>query len=373
MNFPGVFSTADEIDCSIELSIVIPTFNEIDNVEPMIEKLRNALSGISWEAIFVDDNSSDDTADKVRQLSRNHSNIRCIQRIGRRGLSTACIEGALSSSARYIAVMDADMQHDETKLPEMLDIMRQDQVDVVVGSRYVDGGSVGEWSEDRARMSMLSTKIARLATKVDVADPMSGFFITRGDIWRSHAPRLSGIGFKILLDLLASSLKPLRLAEVPYKFRTRQFGESKLDSVAIWDFVMLILDKKFGAYVPVRFLSFAFVGGLGVFVHLATLALISTLGLSFLVSHSIATLTSMTSNFFLNNILTYRDKRLKGKQLITGWLSFSASCSIGAIANIGIGSWINYNFQYWSVAALAGIVVGITWNYVVTRSFTWRD
>jgi dolichol-phosphate mannosyltransferase len=357
----------------VELSVIVPTFNEKGNVATLVQRLAKTLEGRSWEVIFVDDDSPDGTADRVREIGRTDHRVRCIQRIGRRGLSSACIEGLLSSSAPYQAVMDADLQHDETILPAMFDALQRGEADIVIGSRYVEGGGVGEWHQSRARMSRFATRVSRLVLHAELTDPMSGFFMLRRQAFADRVRELSGIGFKILLDLFASSDEPLRFRELPYEFRSRHAGESKLDSQAAWQYLMLVLDKLVGGIVPVRFVAFALVGSVGVGVHVALLALLfKGFRVDFTIAQALATLVAMTSNFALNNILTYRDMRLRGWKWLRGWVSFSLACSIGAIANVGIASYLFQSHTAWVVAALAGILVGVVWNYVVTALYTWK-
>jgi dolichol-phosphate mannosyltransferase len=357
----------------VELSIIVPTFNEQANVATLVQRLDKTLKGRSWEVIFVDDDSPDGTADRVREIGRTDHRVRCIQRIGRRGLSSACIEGMLSSSAPYQAVMDADLQHDETLLSGMLDALQRGEADIVIGSRYLEGGSVGEWQQSRAKISRFATRISRLILHAELTDPMSGFFMLRRHAFADRVRELSGIGFKILLDLFASSKEPLRFRELPYEFRSRQAGESKLDSQAAWQYIMLVLDKLVGGVVPVRFVAFALVGGVGVGVHVAVLSLLfKGFRVDFTVAQALATLVAMTSNFALNNVLTYRDMRLRGWKWLRGWLSFSLACSVGAIANVGIASYLFQSNTAWVLAALAGILVGVVWNYAVTALYTWK-
>ena len=356
---------------AIELTIVSPCRNERLNIRPIVAKLHEALSGIDWEIVFVDDDSSDGTADEIRSLAQTDRRVRCLQRIGRSGLSTAVIEGMLSSSANYIAVIDADMQHDERLLPEMLSTMRSGLYDVVIGSRYVADGGIGEWDRARANMSAFATRLAKLIMKQQVADPMSGFFMISSSSFRSTVHNLSGYGFKILLDLFASSPQPLRCKELPYEFRTRQFGESKLDSMVMVEYVLLLIDKLSGGLIPPRFFLFASVGMLGVIVHL-TLLRIGMGFANFITAQAIATIVAMTFNFALNNVLTYRDRRLQGNQLLWGLLSFYAVCSIGALANVGIAANLYKQDYSWLMSGMAGIVVGVVWNYVMSATFTWR-
>lgn len=355
----------------LNLSIVVPTFNESGNVAELLKRLEQALGPTGWEAVFVDDDSPDGTARTVRAIAVRDPRVRCLQRIGRRGLSSACIEGILASAAPAIAVIDADLQHDESILPAMLDKVRQG-ADIVVGTRYAGGGSTGEWDASRKSMSLLATRLSRLILKQEVSDPMSGFFMLRREVLEDNVHRLSAMGFKILLDLLASAKAPLKIAEVPYRFRDRHSGESKLDGMVMWEYAMLLADKTVGRYVPVRFLAFSLIGGLGVIVHFALLTLaLKGLGAGFPAAQSVATGLSMVFNFALNNALTYRDRRLKGWRWWGGLASFVAACSVGAVANIGIATYLFEHRTEWALAALAGILVGAVWNYAVTQLYTW--
>jgi dolichol-phosphate mannosyltransferase len=224
-----------------ELSVVVPTFNERDNVTVLYRRLAATLSGIAWEVVFVDDNSPDGTWEVVRGLGQKDSRVRCVRRIGRRGLSGACIEGILASSGPYAAVIDADLQHDETQLPKMVALLRSGEAELVVGSRYIEGGSADSFNKQRAGASQLATEVARRVLNVEVADPMSGFFMIRRDRFEQLAPELSTLGFKILLDLVATAQGKLRTVEIPYTFGSRQHGESKLESMVALDFLGVVL------------------------------------------------------------------------------------------------------------------------------------
>ena len=356
-----------------ELSIIVPTVNERENVRPLVELLAKALSDIDWEVIFVDDDSRDGTAARVREIARGNARVRCLHRIGRRGLSTACIEGVLASASPYAAIMDADLQHDERLLPRMLQMLKSEPVDLVVGSRYAEGGGLGGWSRGRAEISGLATRLSRVICKAEIADPMSGFFMLRREVFDRAMRKLSGQGFKILLDLLASSPEPVRLKELPYEFRQRRYGESKLDTLVAWEFGMLLADKLVGHIVPVRFALFAFIGVIGLGIHLAVLgASLKFLGFAFAPAQAMATVVAMTSNFFLNNLFTYRDQRLSGARLVRGLLSFYLICAVGAVANVGAASYLFDIEHTWWLAGFAGAVVGSVWNYAVSSVFTWK-
>jgi dolichol-phosphate mannosyltransferase len=258
-------------------------------------------------------------------------------------------------------------------LPAMLAAVSGEQIDIVVGSRYVDGGRLGNWSKSRASISDFAGRLARLVVKAQLHDPMSGFFMLRRPAFDAVVRHLSGQGFKILLDIFASSPKPLAFKELPYHFRVRLHGESKLDSLVAWEYILLLLDKLIGHVVPVRFAIFATIGGLGLMVHLLALGtLFKMFGLDFALAQGLATVTAMTSNFFLNNWLTYRDRRLVGWKLLTGLVSFYVVCSVGTIGNIGIANYIFHADQSWWIAGIIGAVIGAVWNYATSSVFTWR-
>jgi dolichol-phosphate mannosyltransferase len=359
-----------------QLSIVIPTFNEVGNVAEVAERVATALPGVDWELIFVDDDSPDGTAATVRELAHTEPRVRCLHRIGRRGLASACMEGMLASAAPLVAVMDGDLQHDERLLPAMLQVLQVDPLlDVVVGSRYVQGGATGAWDASRAKMSQLATRLSAAVLRADLQDPMSGFFMIRhATALRCIRAGMSGVGFKILLDLFASSPEPLRFRELPYEFRNRFTGQSKLDTTVAWEYLIMLLDRFLGGILPIRFIAFALVGGVGVLIHMAVLGtLFKGFGLSFLAAQAGATLVAITGNFALNNVLTYSDMRLRGRRWLTGWLSFSLACSVGALANIGIAGWLfERQPDFWIASAMAGILVAAVWNYAVTQVYTWK-
>jgi dolichol-phosphate mannosyltransferase len=355
-----------------ELAIIVPTFNERDNIAELIGRLVVCLEGRSWEVVFVDDDSPDGTAEVVRNCGQSDSRVRCLRRIGRRGLSSACVEGMLATTAPYLAVMDADMQHDERLLPQMLDVLKHSDSDIVVGSRYAPGGDISDWDARRARMSRVAIKLSRVLVPGELTDPMSGYFMMRREVLDGSVRHLSTIGFKILTDVFASFPRALRFQELAYRFRVRRSGESKLDSVTAWDYVMLLLDKLVGRYIPVRFLAFSIVGAMGVAVHFAVLTIVfQGLHHGFIAGQATATLSAMTFNFAVNNVLTYRDMRLRGTGWLKGWATFVVACGIGVFANLGVASTLYGLGRGWLPAAVAGILVGAVWNYSITMMTTW--
>jgi dolichol-phosphate mannosyltransferase len=359
----------------LEVAIVIPTFNEVRNVPVLVAKLDAALAGRTWEAIFVDDDSPDGTADAARAIARTDPRVRVVQRIGRRGLSTACIEGMCATAAPCVAVIDGDLQHDESILPAMLDALDKDTtLDLVVGSRFVAGGGTGDWDHDRVAKSAFATRLARGVLKADLNDPMSGFFMIRTAIVRRLTHHLSAIGFKILLDIMTTSATPLKFVEIPYTFRLRTEGESKLDHVVAMEYLIALYDRMFGHVIPVRFAMFSAIGLLGLGLHMTVLTLLfKGLDVPFLTGQIVATAVALTFNFFLNNALTYRELRLKGaRALFGGWVSFALVCSVGAIANVGIAHFLHdVQSGEWAISAMIGVLVGAVWNYALSSRFVW--
>ncbi len=366
---------------ALELAVVLPTYNERGNIGALIARLEVALAGIGWEAIIVDDNSTDGTADEVRRIATVDPRIRVIQRFGRRGLASAAIEGMCATAAPVVAVMDADLQHDPELLPTMLEAIRAGECDVAVASRFMPGASTADWSRpDREKASALANSLARKVVGVALTDPMSGFFMIRTEVVRRDADRLSGIGFKILLDILATAEQPLRVREFPLRFAARREGESKLDRTIVFEFLVGLYDKWLGWIVPTRFALFGTIGGVGVIVHMAVLGAFLTLFggsfedhvTGFEVGQSLAALVAMTFNFVLNNALTYADQRLRGaRALLGGWLKFALTCSIGLLTNVGVATVLVRAGIPAYAAALAGVLVGSVWNYALSSRFVW--
>lgn len=370
---------------TLRLGVVLPTYNERGNLRSMVERLDKALPGIGWEVIVVDDNSPDGTADEARTLAQEDARVRVIQRIGRRGLSSAAIEGMCATAAPVVAVMDADHQHDPALLPGMLAAIESGDYDLAYASRFAEGASTEAWGRpDRVKASNLANRIANKVTGVELTDPMSGYFMLPTQILRADAHRLSGVGFKILLDILATVERPLRVKEFPLNFAARAEGESKLDRTVIFEFLVGLYDKWLGRWIPTRFALFGTIGGLGVVVHMAVLAVVLNLfGADFMVSHypkevafiagqTTAALVAMTFNFVLNNELTYADKRLRGfGPLMTGWARFALTCAFGLLANIGAATaLVRLGFHAYP-AALVGIVLGSVWNFALSSKFVW--
>jgi len=380
MSAPNVISVGQECNPKItsqpapELTVVIPTYNERGNVAILVSHLRETLDENNWEVVFVDDDSPDGTANAIRTIGEHDKRIRCVRRIGRRGLAGACIEGMLTSQAQYVAVMDADLQHDERLLLSMLDKLRAGDVDLVVATRYLNNKITSGLSAGRHQISRWSNMLARSILGVNLTDPMSGFFMIRRGVFEKLAPNLSTQGFKILLDIATSAPDPLKITELPYTFRNRSHGESKLDSKVALDFALLLYSKITRNIIPYRFWLFCLVGLTGVAVHMVLLQLaIQVANETFLFAQTIATVGAITSNFYLNNALTYRDRRLTRGRFWIGLLEFQIVCAVGAISNVGVASLFYNADRKWWLAGLLGAMIGTVWNYVVSSVLVWRS
>ena len=356
-----------------QLTVVVPAYRERENIPALLAALERSLEGRDWETIIVVDDALDGTDEIVRERAQHDRRVRCIHRVGRRGLASACVEGMLASSAPYLAVIDADLQHDESLLPQMLDAIMQGDADIVVASRYMEGGSTGELAPARVRISRAASVLGK-ALAGALSDPMSGFFVVRRAYLEKVVRHLYGRGFKILLDLIAAARGSVRIREIPYRMRSRLHGESKLSARVIAEFFMLILYHLFGRLIPARFFVFSAVGLIGVGMHLAVLwSAFAAAGGSFVLSQSLATWVAMTSNFFLNNVFTYGDQRLRGRRMWRGLFTFYLACGMGAIINLAVADWLYLmSVSYW-VAGLAGAVLAAFWNFFTTASVTWGE
>ncbi|MGZ3344278.1 MAG: glycosyltransferase [Caulobacteraceae bacterium] len=359
---------------AFELTVVSPTFNEKANIRPLVAKLDAALKGVAWQVIFVDDNSPDGTAEEVKAVAQADPRVQCIRRVGRRGLAGAVIEGALASSAPVIAVIDADLQHDESLLPAMLRLIQDDEADMVVASRYLDPeGLSSGLSQTRKQGSRLATWMSRQVLKNDVSDPVSGYFMARRQVWETTAPKLSTEGFKILFDLLASVDDPIRVAELPYKFRDRLAGESKLDRRVVIEYLSLILNKATGGMIPTRAVMFALVGSTGFLVNVVVALALKALptALTFWEIQLLAAFVAMTSNFAINNAVTYFDRRKKGLALLTAYIRFCLLCSAGLFVNVAVASFLEDRLAMPVTSTVTGAAFGAVWNYVTTALAVW--
>tara|TARA_R110002073_G_scaffold4321_5_gene28554 strand:+ start:19556 stop:20707 length:1152 start_codon:yes stop_codon:yes gene_type:complete len=351
------------------LTVIVPTFNEVGNIEALLENLSASIGEVPWNIIFVDDDSPDGTAAKVKQIALAQPNVTCIRRLNRRGLAGAVIEGVMASSAPFFAVMDGDLQHDAKLLPVMLDVLTSDGADLVVASRFLGSNDPVGLSTMRRGGSKLANALTNRALGTKLSDPMSGFFMTRRDLFDCVADRLSVNGFKILLDFVGASKPTLRITELPFEFAFRQSGESKLDAKVVIDFCGLLLSRLTRNVVPTRFFLFALVGVSGLLIHLTVLRVVLASG--FAMANLVAGFSALTSNYTINNSLTYRDRRKTGIAWLWGYLRFGGVCAAGLIVNMAVGM-IAYRWGLpWWLAGASGALMGGVWNYAMASRVVW--
>lgn len=358
---------------SKSVSVIVPTLRESQNIPILFERLQSVLAGFEWEVIFVDDDSDDGSADVLVGLARTDPRVRFLRRIDRRGLSSACLEGMASSAADCFAVMDADLQHDERILPQMISALADDpNLELAVGTRYAASGGVGNWSKGRQLISRLATAVEKTVLRTSLSDPLSGFFVVRRSLFEETARRMTGKGFKILLDFVLSAARPIQTKEFPYEFQARQHGQSKLDVVVGLEYLYLLLDKTLGRLVPVRFVLYVLAGLSGLVLHLVLLgSLYRLLAVPFLLAQTLATLVAMISNFLVNNSVTFRSSRLRGPRLAIGLTAYIAVCAVGAIVNIQTADYLFESRIPWWLAGVTGALIGAVWNYAVSAHIVW--
>ena len=362
------------------LSLILPTFNEAENLPVLLPKLEEVLKNIPHEIIIVDDDSPDGTSRIAKELAEHISDLHVIRRIGRRGLSSAVVEGFLAAKGDVLAVMDADGQHDLTLIPKLYDAVHGGG-NVAIGSRYVEGGSVGKWDERRYMLSRIATGMAVRLCKVEVRDPMSGFFALDRRTFEATLPRLNPKGFKILLDFLVHVPKGTTAKEIPFTFGTRLHGESKLSRRVQIEFLEYLYDVTFGKYIPLTFVKYCIVGTLGIVVHVSMYELLSSIfrdasGLSlygFSLSVIGAIETAIIFNFLLNNVWTFAHIKLKGFKMLQGFITFNLACAVGALANYATSAFLFSQGITDLLAVILGAFVGVFWNYTINRLMTWRE
>ena len=355
-----------------ELCVIVPTLNERDNVPVLVEAVDRALLGVDYEIVFVDDDSEDGTAARARHIAQVNPRVRVVQRVGRKGLSSAAVEGMLATSAPYLAVMDGDMQHDEAILPRMLDTLRTSGVDLVVGTRNIAGGGMGDFAPLRVALSQAGRALSRAVCKTELSDPMSGFFMIRRTFLDEVVRNLSLTGFKILVDIVASAERPARVAEIPFTFRGRKQGESKLDTLVAFEYVSLLIDKLTNGWLPITYLTFGMVGGLGVLLNALILHYLMMSRFSFEISQALAGAAVIPVNFFLNNIFTFRFHRLRRNERWIGLSIFFCACVAGLFMNVRLAAFLNHAGISPLLSGAAGILTGSVWNYWIACIFVWR-
>lgn len=345
-----------------DIAVIVPTYNAHAKVPPLLAELERALGGTAWEALFVDDNSPDGTFAAVGAVGEADARVRCLRRIGRRGAVGASLEGMLASQARYLLVVDIEAPRDQTPFAAMLEQIRAGGCDLVVASRYVERGSAHHWSK----------ALLRRLTGADLADPISGTFLIRREAFAALAPMLTPDGASVLLDILLSARGRLRIAETAAGARSAK-NYAALDAALALGLAEHGVARLTRGAVSVRFLMFCLVGLTGVGIHMGILfGVLRGTAAPFAAAQAAAAVGAMAWNFTLNNVFTYRDRKLSGLAFLGGLVRFQIICAIGAVSNVGVASYIYSGNHNWWLAGLAGVLMGAVWNYAVTSVFVWR-
>jgi dolichol-phosphate mannosyltransferase len=359
------------------ISIILPTLNEVDNICSIIKKIINLSGNFLIEIIVVDDASTDGTTSLVKKLSQEDNRIRLINRYGRNGLSSAIKEGTLSASGDVIAVMDTDGQHQVESLYEAIEELLVADKDLIIGSRFLNSSLISGLSDKRKKGSLLANSLAKFSLSREyskLTDIMSGFIVFKSQTVLKLVERIDVNGFKFLYELLSVSKGTLDCNEIPLNFMPRKFGESKLDIAIVWDFLVSLIHSLSNRLIPRKAISFAFVGITGVLVQfLISYSFMWLLGFSFQNVLPIAVVSAATSNYLVNNWLTFRVNRLRNKALFVGLLKFLLVSSLPIIANVGLASsfykLISPNTFF---SQLAGIIVVFIWNYAASSKLVWK-
>jgi len=355
----------------LRLSLIICTLDEHEAIGGVLDAVSADLADIPHEIIVVDDSIDDRTAQVVEERARRQRAVRLIRRPGTGGLASAAIAGWDAARGQALAIMDGDGQHDPRLIGRMLRRLDETGVEMVVASRYLDSAESGLRGY-RHLLSRAGVGLSGGLLGLGLADPLSGCFLMRRDWYEAVRPRLSGVGFKILVDVAASHHRRPSTAQIPTALLARTGGESKLDLRVIVDLAALLVEKRTCGAVPARTSLFLLVGATGLAAHLALLALSRLADLPFWLGQTCAILAAMTWNFGLNNSLTFRERRLRGPALARGLLSFYAGCLFGALVSELAGAGLNAAGAPWALAGLAGAVLGAAWNYQAAKRFTWR-
>ncbi|MBM5807064.1 MAG: glycosyltransferase family 2 protein [Cyanobacteria bacterium M_surface_10_m2_179] len=360
----------------LRVSIVLPTYNERGNIEPLLAQLLPLQQHYNLELLVVDDDSADGTAERVRELAHTEPRLRLIRRVGRSGLASAIKEGLLDATGDVALVMDSDGQHEPGAVQRAIERLVDSDLDLVIGSRFHPEAEIHGLSGRRERGSTWANASARFSLPQpysQLSDYMSGFFALRLEPLLPLIRAVDVNGFKFLYELLAVSKGRLRTAEVPLSFQPRSYGSSKLDLAIFWDFLISILHSLSLRLLPRRAISFGLVGLSGVVVQLLVTQILMLGGLGFEQALPFAVVAAASSNYLINNALTFRFQRLQGLALLRGLLKFLLVASLPVLANVGLAS-AYYSFvsrdTLW--AQLAGILVVFVWNYAASSRFVWN-
>ena len=363
---------------SYELSVIIPTYNERRNIEILCQRIDETLSKIDYEIVVVDDDSPDRTWQLVERLGKSNPRIRVIRRLDRKGLSSAVVTGLLAANGSCLAVLDADLQHDETKLASMLAKVADEGYDICVGSRDAEGGGYGSWSARRKLISSGARWLANMMVGRLVKDPMSGFFAMSRNYFTRTVDKVNPQGFKILLEFLARGERP-RVCEVGYVFSNRIHGETKLNASVALEYLLALIDLRFGWLIPNQFVKFGLVGITGSLVNMTGFALMQSFGASVLVSVVVGVETSILWTYFANNFFTFTPMTFRGRDFIVGFLLYQVVCCYGLVIQLSVVQTLLSNFPAWNdnlfslyATYLCGVAFAAVGNFFLHSYYTWN-
>ncbi|MCB0952412.1 MAG: glycosyltransferase family 2 protein [Microthrixaceae bacterium] len=374
------------------VSVITPTFNEVENLPVLVPRIHAALGDTPHEIVIADDNSPDRTWAVAEEIAAGDDSVVVLRRFHDHGLSAAVLDGMSAARAPYLAVIDADLQHDPSVLGEMLARLRAGDADVVVGSREADGGGYGEWSARRRFVSWVAAGIARLFLRVPTGDPMSGYFMLTRGAYESTAAEINPLGFKILLEFIGRN-RALRVQDVGYTFANRVHGETKLKPSVIRSYLLAVAELRLGRQINPVFFLYVLVGILGVAVNSVLFTLFEALGFpridtglnealdpiysSFVASVVLTTLLL----FVINNEFTFWEQRYRGWRTIGALLLYGVMTGVGTLVHVAVFSWLQETGFLFNLIGddaarvvhnLVGAMVALVVNWYLNTTFVWR-
>lgn len=371
-------SVNNQSKAGLELSIVIPTFNESENIVVLLDRLVEVLAPLNFEVIVVDDDSPDLTWKFVESYAANNERVRVIRRMDAKGLSSAVTTGMLQANGACIAVMDADLQHDETILPQMARKVLEEGFDVAVGSREAPGGSYGEWSISRKLTSYGAKWLAKLAVGSVAKDPMSGFFAISRDWYLNTVDLVNPSGFKILLEFLVRGDKP-NVVEIGYGFRQRERGETKLNSTVMLEYLLALVDLRFGWLIPNQFVKFAAVGITGSLVNFSGFAFAQAIGISIPLAVVIGVELAIVWTYFCNNYFTFTPMTFRGRDLLKGFIIYQLVACYGLVVQLSVVEMLLGRYPALAgglltlyLTYMVGVLFAAFGNFMLHTHYTWN-
>ena len=356
-----------------DFSIIIPTYNEKENILNLILEIWNQLTQLNYDIIIVDDNSPDKTGEIVKAFiqGKNLQNIICIERSWQKGLSSAIVEGMAASNSPLIIVMDGDGQHDPKDIYKFVETQKNNDLDLVIGSRFYMEESDINLSRSRFALSRFGIRLSRPFIGNRFTDPLTGFFLIKRNILKNIQNKIYKDGFKILFDILMLK-KDISSQEIQITFRKRLAGDSKLNISTLAHLMGQIVENLSHRIIPSTFFVFSFIGATGVFIHLLALYSFLGVGFDYIFSNFIGSILALTSNYLLNNYLTFNNLHKTLRSRISGLFKYSLFNSLSLMANIGVASFLYLDNFSVAISTLFGISAGLLLNYFLSKNIVFR-